>query len=111
LLFLILRDELELGGARATAAYRVLRGTMEWGRFKEHTQWFERKLAENASGDAPPLDQTVVAKFTELIREVGADGTSLLDTFTDLVNETVGRSDVPGGFSAGANMVIALRRT
>jgi hypothetical protein len=111
LLFLILRDELQLRGARATAAYRVLRGTMEWGRFKEQTQKFERALADRASGGAPPLDQTVVAKFTELIREAGSDGTSLLDAFIDLVDETVGRSGVPGGFSAGANMVIALRRT
>ncbi|WP_232715207.1 helicase C-terminal domain-containing protein [Gordonia metallireducens] len=111
LLFLILRDELDLRGARATAAYRILRGTMDWTRFKEHTQWFERTLDDNASAGAPPLDQTVVSKFLELVRMPDGSGSSVLDRFTDLLDGTAGYTDVPGGFTAAADMVIALRRT
>jgi hypothetical protein len=111
LLFLILRDDLDLRGARATAGYRILRGTMDWTRFKEHTQWFKRTLDDNASGDAPPLDPTVVAKFLELVRVPDDNGSSVLDRFTELLDDTVGHTDVPGGFAAAADVVIALRRT
>lgn len=111
LLFLLLRDELDLRGARATAAYRILRGTMTWRRFEEHTQWYERKLAENAPKGADVFDATVVAKFCEFLRQEDTDGASLRRRFTTLVDETIKRNDPPGGYSVAADVVIALRRT
>lgn len=111
LLFVLLRDELGLKGARATAAYRILRGTMEWRRFKEHVEAFERSLKQNAVG-GPALDPTVVAKFIELARQPKESlEQSLLQQFTKLVDDTVGRDDPPGGYSFAADVVIALRRT
>lgn len=109
LLYLILRDHLQLERSRATAGFRILRGSMSWRRFAEHAAWYERKLPLNADGK-PELDADVVAQFLSLIEQPSENSESLLDAFTDLVDRTVGRDDSPGGYSEAADVVMALRR-
>ncbi|MGW5524851.1 helicase-related protein [Gordonia sp. NPDC003950] len=112
LLFLILRSELSLTGARATAAFRILQGTVStWHKLQERARRYEAELQDKANRHGtPPLDPVIVEKFLELGQFRGDDESSPLEDFEALLNETVGRQSVPGGSSAAAAVIIRLRR-
>jgi len=113
LLYLILRDELGLYGARATAAYRILQGTVSsWQTFKQRVEQYESELRAQAERDGGPLlDPVIVKKFVELLRtDDDEHELSALDEFTQLLDDTQGKPSVPGGSKAAAQVVIRLRR-
>ncbi|MGV9673361.1 DEAD/DEAH box helicase [Gordonia sp. NPDC003504] len=113
LIFLILKHELDLRGARATAAYRILQGSVRtWNRFKERADAFEADRQHEAMINGTPLlDPVIVSKFLEYARTSDPDtGQSPLDEFASLVQETKAAGKVPGGNDAANAIVITLRR-
>lgn len=112
LLFLILQSELSLTGARATAAFRILRGTVStWQKFQQRVQRYEAELQDKAIHfGAPLLDPVIVAKFLELSRVRDDSELSPLEAFEALLADTVGKTSVPGGSPAAAAVIIRLRR-
>ncbi len=111
LLYLILRDHMgkKWRKAEKSAAQEILRGTVKnLDRFKEQVKQYE----EGLNGQA--LDPTIIARFQDLVRKPGPDGQSVLDTFQELVHDSVRkfrRPEVPGGSDEAANVVIELRKT
>ncbi|NIL81097.1 helicase-related protein [Rhodococcoides kroppenstedtii] len=110
LLFIILVDHLQLFGARKTAAYRVLQGTVQsLDRFKQRVSDLEHSVEATPGKGVAKLDKDIVAKFLELV-SFEADGNSLQQRFLDLVEQTSGRSAVPGGYHATSGIISDLRR-
>ena len=114
LLYLILRSELALTGARATAALRILQGTVtSREKFQERVTRYEADLRDTAERHgAPLLDPIIVTEFLKLGRvRDKVTGTSPLQAFQALLDDTTGKRSVPGGYAAAADVVIRLRRT
>lgn len=112
LLYIILRQELGFHGARATAAYRILQGTVgSWQKFKQRVEQYEYELRDQAARDGGPLlDPGIVEKFVGLLRTQGEQEDTALAEFTHLLDGTEGKASVPGGPKAAAQVVIRLRR-
>lgn len=113
LLYLILREEVGFRGARATAAYRILQGTVSsWQSFKHRVEQYESDLRAQAERDGGPLlDPVIVKKFVELLHTHDDEHElSALGEFTGLLDGTQGKASVPGGSKVAAQVVIRLRR-
>ena len=110
LLMVILADRLQLTGAAKTAAYRVLQGTVKTlDAFKRRVSEFESGLSAQPGKAAAKLDQQIVVKFWDLAGKSDS-GTSVLQRFEDLVEQTKGKSTVPGGYKASSAVVSDLRK-
>lgn len=112
LLFLILRSELSLTGARATAALRILQGSVKpWRKFEGVVARFEAELKKAAAGNGTSfLDPVIVGEFLKRSRLRDDGESSPLEAFEALLSDTVKRSSVPGGWRAAAAVIIRLRR-
>ncbi|MGB3602670.1 C-terminal helicase domain-containing protein [Gordonia sp. (in: high G+C Gram-positive bacteria)] len=113
LLFVILRDHMGLNMRRSeeTAALRILKGgiaTKE--RFQDRIAMFESRWRDGSDGGGY-LAEVVVEKFRELARQHEHGQQSVLEAFTSLMDQTIGKRSIPGGDSAAANVVIGLRKT
>lgn len=86
-----------------TAIYRILQGSVgSYQRFRDHVCAFEAKYVEH-------LDARIVHRFMKSIRAAGIDRASPLHRFKTLVAETRGRTAVPGGQAAAAEIIVELR--
>ncbi|MDV7100561.1 hypothetical protein R4227_10560 [Gordonia amicalis] len=86
-----------------TAIYRILQGSVgSYQRFRDHACAFEAKYVEH-------LDARIVRRFMKSIRAAGVDRTSPLHRFKTLVAETRGRTVVPGGPAAAAEIIVEFR--
>ncbi|NIL74899.1 helicase-related protein [Rhodococcus sp. B10] len=111
LLFVILADHLQLTGAMKTAAYRVLQGTVSsLDRFKQRVADLEFSLGASPGKAVLMLDEDIVSTFLRQVSEPGPDGSTVLESFHDLVDRTAGKPAVPGGYAASAAVIGDLRR-
>lgn len=112
LLHIIFRDRLGLKGKYETASLRVLQGgvgTLE--RFKQAVANFDHSLNAEPGHGAGKLDAEIVDKFWKMASKPAGDDGSLVDRFTALVEQTVGKSKVPAASGEVSQLHSELRRT
>ncbi|OZE42350.1 helicase [Rhodococcus sp. 05-2254-6] len=111
LLFVILSSHLQLSGAAKTAAYRVLQGTVQsLDSFKQRVTDLELSMKAAPGKALQKLDKDIVETFLRLVDEPKPDGTTVLERFRTLVDETTGKAAVPGGYKASSAVIGELRR-
>lgn len=111
LLFLMLRERLDLHRSRETAAFRILRGTVtDWTRFRDLVRGFENDWTRQATASGVPLlDPAIVDEFWRL------DGLSVddsaVDSFARLVDVTAGHREVVHDYESTSSVIVRLRKT
>lgn len=111
LLHVIFRDRLGLKGKYETASLRVLQGGVgSMDRFKQVVANFEHSLKAAPGHGADRLDTEIVDRFWQMASQTPPNDVSLVERFTTLVEQTVGKSEVPAAPGEVSQLQSELRR-